>query len=363
MEKTIEQQIYFDDLDGLIKAMTAETKKGKILVAQIAPAVRFSIGECFGEKAGIDNTKKTISLLKELGFDYVFDTPLGADLIVVDGVKNFLKMDLKHFEKFPVFTSCCIGWRRFAQKNYFYKKHLSKEVSPNMALGLTAKTFFANKIKKKAEQIVVVGIMPCTLKKYETLYEFKKGIKYVDYVVTTKELGAWAKKENIDFKTLKGHEFDYLHESSKEGLMFGASGGVTEAFLTALADKLGEKKEILFFRNNKRIKRQKVKIGDLELNVASVYGFGALVKLHREMDRGVTYHFVEVMQCPLGCVGGPGQPEAGFFKIKRRAKELRRHASRKREHSALENKTVDEISAYLEKKKISLHLHEHKEHK
>jgi iron only hydrogenase large subunit-like protein len=357
------EEKYTPELIGLIKAIQNEKKKGKILVAQIAPAVRFGIGELFGEKAGTDCTKKTISLLKELGFNYVFDTPLGADLIVADGVEEFLKKDLKHQEKFPVFTSCCIGWRLFAQKNYFYQKHLSKEISPNMALGLTAKTFFANKIKKKEKDIVVISIMPCEFKRRETEFEYKKGFKYVDYVLTTCELGEWAKQKKIDFKKLRDHEFDYLHESSKEGLMFGASGGVTEAFLSALARRLGEKKEILSFRNNKRIKKAKIKIGAVELNVASVYGFGALMKLQKELDHGLTYNFIEVMQCPFGCVGGPGQPKAGFFKLKRRAKELRRHASRKHEYSALDNKTVQEINGFMAKKKISLHLPELVEHK
>jgi iron only hydrogenase large subunit-like protein len=244
----------------------------------------------------------------------------------------------------------------FAQKNYFYQKHLSKEVSPNMALGLAAKTYFADKIKKKEKDICVVGVMPCTLKKRETEFEYKKGIKYVDYVLTTVELGEWAKKENIDFNKLEEHEFDCLHESSKEGLMFGAAGGVTEAFLTALSEKEGEKKEILDFRNNKRIKRVKVKIGNRVLNVASVYGFGALAKLQKEMNRGKHYHFIEVMQCPLGCVGGPGQPRAGIFKLIRRAKNLRKHASMKHKKTALENETVKDIRAYFKKKNISLHL-------
>ncbi len=354
------------ELSGITETMQnilLEKKKGKIIIAEIAPAVRFAIGEYFGEKAGIDSTKKTITLLKKLGFDYVFDTPLGADLIIADGVDKFLHLlKQNHIEKFPVFTSCCIGWKLFAQKNYFYKKHMLKEVSPNMALGLAAKTYFANKIKKKESEIVVVGIMPCTLKKHETEIEYKKGIKYVDYVVTTSELGELTKKKNLDFKNMGDSEFDYLHESSKEGLMFGVSGGVTESFLTALSEKLGTQKKVLplrnnlSFRNNKRIKKQKVRIGPYVLNVAAVYGFGALMKLQKEMDRGKIYHFIEVMQCPLGCMGGPGQPEAGIFKLRRRAKSLRKHANLKHKKTALENNTVKEIRAYFDKKKITLHL-------
>jgi len=170
--------------------------------------------------------------------------------------------------------------------------------------------------------------MPCTLKKFETLDTFehinrnkKINLKYVDYVVTTTELSEWTKKRNIDFS--KVPEYEIINPASKEGTIFGVTGGVTEAFLNAFAKLIGEDKQILDLRQDENLRTYKIKIGKYELSVAIVFGIEQLEHILERIENGEFYHFVEVMYCQYGCVCGPGQPKASDTIIEERAKAMR----------------------------------------
>lgn len=344
------EEIYINKLNDLIKKIEYEKKKGKILIAQLAPAVRITIGEEFGYCAGEELTNKCVGLLKELGFDYVFDTPLGADICVYEECKIFKELlDKKDNSYFPMFNSCCIGWKMYAKKMHSYlMPHISKMGSPNQVIGSVAKNYFSYKLKKYPEDIIVVSIMPCTLKKFETIntFEHRKGnkkidLKYVDYVVTTEELAEWTKIKKIDFS--KVPEFEMQLNASKEGTIFGVTGGITESFLTAFSKLINEEKEIFDFRQNENLRTYKIKIGKYELSVAIVYGVNQLEHLLERIEQGEFYHFVEVMYCPYGCVGGPGQPKASETVIEERAKALRNSADKIKRKTCFDNSMLNNI--------------------
>lgn len=348
------EEIYINKFDALIKTIENEKKKGKILIAQLAPAVRITIGEEFGYTAGEDLTKKCFSVLKQLGFDYIFDTPLGADLAVYEEV-HILKqlLDSKDESFFPLYNSCCIGWKQYAKRVHSYlMPHVSSIASPNQIVGSIAKNYLSKKINKKVSDIVVVGIMPCTLKKFETLDTFdyfennkKKNAKFVDYVVTTLELTQWIKNKNINFHEIK--DIDVINTASKEGTIFGVTGGVTESFLTAFAKYLGEKKEILDFRENEELRTYKVKIGEYELKVAIVFGIGNINKILEQIAEGEFYHFVEMMFCTNGCVGGPGQPKCSESVLEERAKAMRNTADKIPKITCFDNSALLKIYSEL----------------
>jgi iron only hydrogenase large subunit-like protein len=329
----MEDEIYLNKPDELFAAVEKERKDGKIMVAQIAPAVRVSIGEEFGRAPGEDLTYKTAGLLQALGFDHVTDTPLGADINIFEEVGEILAALERGDEKyFPVFNSCCIGWRLYCKNKHPELYHLVSPIaSPHMVTGSAAKHILSKKLGVPVSKICMVGIMPCVLKKYEVRERMPSGEKYVDYVLTTQELAVWAKKKRMDINTVKEGKFTpLLPDSSKDGVIFGATGGIVEALLTSLACKLGEPQEKIKFRGDEQVKQLCVQIGKYKLNVVSIYGVSNLDKVLDEIRHGVKYHFVEVMNCPYGCVGGPGQPlPATEEKYKARAHGLRAAADRK----------------------------------
>lgn len=337
--------------DELFTAIKNEMKE-KTVVVQVAPAVRVSIGEEFGCFPGEDLTAKTVGLLKQMGFHYVIDTPLGADITAYEEAHALVRM-LKGEEKehFPIFNSCCIGWRLYCKKNC--KKiynYVSEVLSPNLIVGSVAKNYLSRKLGKKPGDICVVSVMPCTLKKTESRERMPDGNLYVDYVLTTRELGEWARKEGLDIKDAPEEKFsEILENSSKDGVIFGATGGLTEAVLTTVAAILGEKKEILDFRTSEEYNSQKVKIGNHILSVASVYGIPNITKVLDEIKQGKKYHFVEVMFCQMGCVGGPGQPvPPSREKFIKRAEALRKAADKKTEKTPPDNPVLKRIYSELD---------------
>ncbi len=351
------EEIYMNKLDDLINAIEAEKKKGKVLVAQLAPAVRITLGEEFGYNVGEDLTKKCVGLLKTLGFDIVIDTPLGADIAVYEEV-HILKelLDSKDLSYFPMFNSCCIGWKMYAKRMHLdLMPHVSSIGSPNQIVGSIAKNYLAYQQNKYPDDIVVVGIMPCTLKKFETLntFEHKKGntivkLKYVDYVVTTTELAEWSRKKNIDFSQVA--EYEMINPASKEGTIFGVTGGISEAFINAFAKYIGEEKEILDFRQDEKSRKYKVKIGNYELSVAIVFGVGQLEHILEDIENGEFFHFVEVMYCNSGCVGGPGQPRASDTTIEERAKAMRNCSDKIKKTTCFDNGALLEMYKNLNMK-------------
>jgi iron only hydrogenase large subunit-like protein len=326
----------------LFEKIREEKKSGKFMVAQIAPAMRVSIGEEFGLPAGTETTGKLISLLKRLGFDEVIDTSFGADAIIYIEAKEFAKMLESGKGNFPFFNSCCVGWREYAGKRHpELLPQISNIVTPMMMAGSIAKLFFSKEWKVNPEKIAVVGIMPCSLKKHETVFEMPNGLKYVDHVVTTRELGEWARQENLDLNKMEDSQMTEISVPSKDGIIFGATGGITEALITSIAHHLGEEKEVLEVRKNESLREYNFRIGKHELSAAVVYGYPALEKLLEKIKQGSKYHFVEVMGCMFGCVGGPGQPipKENDAMVKR-AEALRRIADKSREKTPMDLKAI-----------------------
>lgn len=343
--------IYINKPEELFQALEQELEDPeKIVAVQIAPAVRVSIGEEFGYAPGEDLTKKTIGLLKQLGFDHVVDTPLGADVNIYEEAYEILHaLERGDEDYFPVFNSCCIGWRLYCSRTHeSLCKHISPIASPHMITGSIINHYLQKKLGKPRKEIVSVSVMPCTLKKYETMERFPDGDRYVDYVLTTRELADFARKKKLDLKTAPESEFsELLPGSSKDGVVFGVTGGLVEALLTTMAHILDvEKKDESYFRKDDVIKERTVKLGRYTINVATVHGFANFEKLFKEIQDGKKVHFVEVMNCPYGCVGGPGQPlPVTEEKLKARAAGLRKAADSKRAFATVpqENPTVKKL--------------------
>ena len=278
-------------------------EKDVIKVAQVAPAVRVAIGEEFGEKIGSFAEGKMVSALKAIGFDYVFDVNMGADFTVVEEANELIEK-LTSGKGLPLFTSCCPAWFNYCEKFYpDYVKNLSTSKSPNEMLGSLVKYFFESQGKK----VKIVSIMPCTAKKREIL---ARGT--IDKSLTTRELAQLIRLKSINFERLDDSKFDDpFGEYTGAGLIFGVTGGVTEAALRYATYKLTGKKQgiIESVRYSDGVKEVTVNLGDKKLNLAIVHGLANAPKVMDALQSGdKKYDFVEVMACPGGCVNGGGQP-------------------------------------------------------
>lgn len=278
-------------------------EKDVIKVAQVAPAVRVAIGEEFGEKIGSFAEGKMVSALKAIGFDYVFDVNMGADFTVVEEANELIEK-LTSGKDLPLFTSCCPAWFNYCEKFYpDYVKNLSTSKSPNEMLGSLVKYLFESQGKK----VKIVSIMPCTAKKREIL---ARGT--IDKSLTTRELAQLIRLKSINFERLDDSKFDDpFGEYTGAGLIFGVTGGVTEAALRYATYKLtGKKQDIIeSVRYGDGVKEVTVNLGDKKLNLAIVHGLANAPKVMDALQSGdKKYDFVEVMACPGGCVNGGGQP-------------------------------------------------------
>jgi iron-only hydrogenase group A len=300
------------DIDKVVDALQAGTK---LMVAQAAPAIRVSLGEFFGLPAGANVTGKVASALRRIGFRYVFDTDFAADLTIMEEGTELIER-VKAGGPFPMFTSCCPGWVKFAEQSYpGLLPNISSCRSPQAMMGALVKSHLARKCKRAPGDIFVVSIMPCTAKKYEAARPelTREGVRDVDAVLTTREFARLMRRFGIDFGGLPESEFDYVMGSTTgSGDIFAASGGVMESALrTAHHLITGEHLPELEFRQVRGIegtKEAEVRIGELELEVAVVNTLANARKLLERIEAGeVFYHFVEVMTCPGGCVGGGGQ--------------------------------------------------------
>lgn len=282
----------------------------KIVVAFLAPAVRVSLGELFKMEPGINLEKEIVTALKRLGFNYVFDTTFGADLTVMEEASELLNR-IKNNHKLPQFSSCCPSWVKYAE--IYHKEllaNLSSCKSPISMQNTIVKTYFAKQNNIKRENVITVAITPCTSKKMEIKRE---EIPDGDYVLTTNELGIFLKEEGIDPSNLEKTEFDNIFgNGSGAGVIFGNSGGVSEAVIRTIYYLITGKDpdtNLLNYtqiRGLNGIKEANIKINDICLNIAVVYGMPNLEKL---IATGISkYHFIEVMNCPGGCIGGGGQP-------------------------------------------------------
>lgn len=285
-------------------------ENNKIVIAIISPAVRVSIGECFGLEPGVNSENKLVTALKQLGFDYVFDTAFGADLTVLEEVAEFSQR-LKDKSKLPQFTSCCPAWVKYAE---VYHPELIDNISTcKSPIGMQCaiiKSYFCEKKGFDPSKIVTVAITPCTAKKMEA----KEYTLNIDHVLTVSELGILLKEEDIDLKELKDTDFDsMMGESSGAGIIFGNTGGVCESVIRTLYRILVKKnleKDALVFeslRGFDGIKQAAITIGNYKIRVAVVQQMENLEKL-LENNKYKYFHFIEVMNCKGGCIGGGGQP-------------------------------------------------------
>ena len=300
----------------ITKVLDAIEDKSKHVIAQIAPSVRVSIGEMFGQAPGSVVTGKMPAVLREIGFDKVFDTNFTADLTILEEGTELLGR-LKNGGTLPMLTSCSPGWINYIEQ--FYPEltdHLSTCKSPQQMFGALAKTYYANKINKKPEDIVVVSFMPCTAKKFEAGREEMStdGVPDVDYALTTREFGEMIKMMGYDLNDLESQAFDEpFGITTGAGVIFGASGGVMEAALRTVYEVVtGEELEninLTMVRGLQGVKEATVKVGDLDVKVAVTNSLKNAKSVLELIKAGkADYHFVEIMCCPGGCIGGGGQP-------------------------------------------------------
>lgn len=306
----------------------------KTVVVQTAPAVRVALGEKFGFPPGTLVTGKMATSLRELGFDYIFDTNFAADLTILEEGSEFLQRVTDRFTTtngsvLPMITSCSPGWIKFVEHQYPDQlDHLSSCKSPHMMLGALTKSFFAKKMNIDPKDLYVVSVMPCTAKKFEiTRPEMEHdGNRDVDAVLTTRELARMIKDAGIDFALLPDSAFDSpLGLSSGAADIFGTTGGVMEAALRTVYELVtgrelpAEKLHVRPLVGLKQIKTAELIIENpveafrfldgVTVKVAVTSGLKGAAKLMEEVREGRSpYHFIEVMGCPGGCISGGGQP-------------------------------------------------------
>lgn len=288
----------------------------KKVIVQIAPAVRVAIGEDFDMPVGTDMTGKLVAGLKKIGFDAVFDTNFGADLTIMEEAHEFLERLAKN-ENLPILTSCCPGWVNFLEFQFPDLINIPSTCkSPQQMFGTIAKTYYADKIGVKPEDLIVVSIMPCQAKKYESSRpEFATdGVKDVDYVLTTREMTYMFNEAGINIANMHNEFFDNpLGESTGAGVIFGVTGGVCEAALRTAYEWTTNKelKNVNFtaVRGLEGIKEATIDLGGTKISVAVTSGLGNARKLLEKIQSGAcTYHIIEIMACPGGCINGGGQP-------------------------------------------------------
>lgn len=304
------------EVDETERVWGALADPAKHVVVQVAPAIRVALGEEFGGEAGSVVTGKLVGALRRLGFDRVFDTDFTADLTIIEEGHEFLHR-LSHGGALPMITSCSPGWIKFAEHNYpEHLAHLSSCKSPQQMFGALAKTYYAEKADIRPEDVFVVSIMPCTAKKYEAARPemTSSGYRDVDVVLTTRELARMLKQAGIDWAGVPAGEFDApLGISTGAAVIFGATGGVMEAALRTVYEVVtGQELGSLDFtevRGMAGVKEAAVPVGDLVVKVGVAHGLANARQLMEQVANGTSpYHFIEVMCCPGGCIGGGGQP-------------------------------------------------------
>jgi NADH-quinone oxidoreductase subunit G len=304
------------EVEEIDKLLAAIADPDKVVVTQIAPAVRVAIGEEVGLATGDMPMEVFVSGLRQLGFDYVLHTNFTADLTIMEEGHELLKR-LKEGGTLPMFTSCSPGWINFCETFYpDLLDNLSTCKSPQQMFGALVKTYWAEKMDIDPAQIYSVSIMPCTAKKFECSRPEMNdsGFRDVDLVLTTREIGRLFRMSGIDFNQLEGSNFDsWMGKYTGAAVIFGASGGVMEAALRTVYEVVtGNTLENVDFevtRGIQGIKEAEVDLNGTKVKVAIANGLSNARKLMDEVRAGSSpYHFIEIMACPGGCIGGGGQP-------------------------------------------------------
>ncbi|QSX06796.1 (2Fe-2S)-binding protein [Sedimentibacter sp. zth1] len=355
------------------KAWDAIFDKTKRVVAQIAPAVRVAIGEEFGLKPGTASLGKTVTALRKLGFDEIYDTSFAADLTVIEESDEFLEKLTKNDGSLPLFTSCCPAWVKFAENRYpELLPHISSCKSPQQMFGTVTKEAFIEKDKQDLKETFVISIMPCTAKKMEASREefTDNGTKEVDLVLTTQELSMMIKEMGINFNDLEEESLDMpFGISSGSGVIFGATGGVAEAVLRRVLNgkKSKAESEIIFneVRGLEAVKEASVTLGDRTISICVVHGLKNADEVIKQMKAGEKkYDLVEVMSCIGGCIAGGGQPapdKRPIANVRRlRSKGLYSIDKTRQIKRASENPIIEQVySTILKDKRHILHVHKH----
>lgn len=327
-------------------------KKEKVAVVSIAPAVRVAIGDMFGLKTGEIATGKMVAALKKLGFDYVFDTSYGADLTVLEEGQEFIHRKTQG-GVLPQFTSCCPAWFKYCEE--FYPDlipNLSSAKSPQQMLNSAIKEYLPQMIGKTREDIYTVSIMPCTAKKYEIKQKkfTKDGKPSVDVVLTTIELGNMIKQAGIDFANLEPESFDMpFGAKTGAGVIFGVTGGVTEAVLRYAYEEITKEKltnvDFKDVRGLEGVREAEVELNGIKIKIGIVHTLKNAKKVCDLIREGkCEYDLIEVMTCPGGCINGAGQPknfEPNY--IEKRAKGLYAADKNQDLHKSQENLFVTKL--------------------
>jgi len=339
-----------------LEQVNAALKSGKVCVATMAPSVRVAIGEEFGMAPGSISTGKAVMALKRAGFHFVFDTNFTADLTIMEEGTEFAARLTSGKGPFPMFSTCCPCWINLMEKQYpELIPHMSTCKSPQGMMGALVKTFFAKKLGKRPQDIYHVSIMPCTAKKDEAKRPDcnRDGYKDVDYVMTTRECAKFLKMHGINTFDLELPFDAPMGLGTGAGAIFGASGGVMEAVLRTAADKVAGSSQLITAemqqcRGFDGVKTADIKVAGHPLRVGVVNGIANIKRFIAEIERvGLDkcgYHFVEIMGCPGGCIGGGGQPKSMDPEIllKRSAAiyEVDERSTIRRSH---ENPTINEL--------------------
>ena len=302
--------------DDTQKVLDALQNPQKHVIVQVAPAVRVALGDAFGMQPGAIMTRQMVTALKLLGFDSVFDTNFGADLTIMEEGYEFLNR-LNNDGVLPMMTSCSPGWVNYVEKHFpDYRDHLSSAKSPMSMFGAIAKTYYPEKAGLDVKDIVTVAVMPCTAKKYEASRPEmgRNGQQDVDIVLTTRELIKLIKYVGLSLTELPESDFDSpLGVGSGAGAIFGTTGGVMEAALRTVYEKVTgktlKKLEFTAVRGFEGIKEATVTINGRDIRLAVVHTLKNARKIMEQVKKGISpYDFIEVMACPGGCIGGGGQP-------------------------------------------------------
>ena len=302
-----------DDTD---KVLAAINDPSKFVIVQTAPSIRATLGEAFGMSIGTNVEGKMVAALRRLGFDKVFDTDYAADLTIMEEANELLER-VQNGGTLPMITSCSPGWIKYCEHYYPDQiGHLSSCKSPQQMFGAIMKTYYAEKLGIDPKDMVVVGIMPCTAKKFETQRDDQNaaGVPDVDVALTTRELARMIEGAGIYFKHLPDEEFDTpFGESTGASTIFGATGGVMEAALRTAVEKLtGETLADVDFtavRGMDGVKEAEYDVAGKKIKVAVASGTKNAKVLMDQIKNGTSeYLFIEIMGCPGGCINGGGQP-------------------------------------------------------
>ena len=350
-----------------------------VTVAQVAPAVRAAWAEQFGLASDFATPKRMVAALRELGFDYVFDTDFAADLTIMEEGSEILNRLTRYLDgdksvRLPILTSCCPAWVNFFEHHFPDMLDIpSTARSPQQMFGSIAKSYWAEKMGIPREKLVVVSIMPCLAKKYECdRDEFKvNGVPDVDYSISTRELARLIKRANIGFTLVLDSPFDNpMGESTGAGVIFGTTGGVMEAALRSVYEiYTGQPLKNVNFeqvRGLSGVRRATINLNGFELKVGIAHGLGNARHLLEDIRNGHNeYHVIEIMACPGGCIGGGGQPlhHGNSDVLYARANALYREDANKPLRKSHDNPYIQKLyEEYLgkplgEKSEMLLHTH------